>query len=136
MSHPDPHSEAGSRRAVLIAEDDQSLRDTLTEILQLEGHECLQAADGEVALSVLRERSVDVLILDLHMPRRDGISVLQELEPPPPTVVIYSAFEFYEPTEVERSVGAKVFRWLQKPSPPVELIAAVNAAIEALPDAD
>ncbi|HAM03172.1 MAG TPA: hypothetical protein DCQ30_13245 [Acidimicrobiaceae bacterium] len=132
-SRPEPGKPPVGARVVLIAEDDASLRDTLSEILGLEGHECLQAADGEAALSVLLDRPIDVLVLDLHMPRRDGISLLHQIDPPPPAVVIYSAFEFYSPAEVERSVGSKVFRWLRKPAPPAQLVAAVSDAIRALP---
>jgi two-component system, cell cycle response regulator CpdR len=118
---------------VLVAEDDASLRGTLAEILELEGHECLEAPDGEAALDMLRAHPVDVLVLDLHMPRRDGVSVLHEIDAPPPAVVIYSAFEFYSPEGVRSSVGPKVFRWLRKPSPPSQLIAAVAEALSALP---
>ena len=121
---------------VLIAEDDASLRETLAEILELEGHECRLAGDGETALSMLVGDDIDVLVLDLHMPRRDGVSLLREIDPPPPAVVIYSAFEFFSPEEVEQAVGSKVFRWLRKPSPPAQLVAAVNAAIRALPGDD
>jgi len=135
-SRPAPGGRSEEARVVLIAEDDASLRETLAEILELEGHQCRQAGDGETALSILLDDGIDVLVLDLHMPRRDGLSLLREIDPPPPAVVIYSAFEFYSPDEVERAVGSKVFRWLRKPTPPAQLVAAVSAAIEALPDGD
>jgi DNA-binding response OmpR family regulator len=135
-SRPESEGRAGEARVVLIAEDDASLRQTLAEIFELEGHECRQAADGETALSMLLDDGIDVLVLDLHMPRRDGLSLLHEIDPPPPAVVIYSAFEFYSPDEVERAAGSKVFRWLRKPTPPAQIVAAVSAAIEALPDDD
>lgn len=135
---PSPRSssqgEPGMARVVLIAEDDTSLRQTLTEILELEGHNCVQAEDGETALSILRDAPIDVLVLDLHMPRRDGVSLLEQIDPPPPVVVIHSAFEYYSPQEVERALGTKVFRWLRKPSAPSDLVAAVSAAIDTLPD--
>jgi len=135
-SRPEPGRRPGATRVVLIAEDDASLRETLAEILELEGHECRLAGDGETALSMLVGDDIDVLVLDLHMPRRDGVSLLREIDPPPPAVVIYSAFEFFSPEEVEQAVGSKVFRWLRKPSPPAQLVAAVNAAIRALPGDD
>lgn len=142
---PAPHTPAAAPRStsrgepdtasvVLIAEDDTSLRVTLTEILELEGYECVQAEDGETALSILLADAIDVLILDLHMPRRDGLSLLEQIDPPPPVVVIHSAFEYYTPQEVERAVGSKVFRWMRKPSSPSDLIAAVHSAVDSLPD--
>jgi CheY-like chemotaxis protein len=120
------------KRLVLVAEDEGELRETLREIFSLEGHEVLEAADGEQALQVLRSHDVEVLLLDLHMPRQGGLSLLDEIDPPPPVVVIYSAFEFYSQADVQRRVGAKVFRFLRKPVPPSQLVASVADALAEL----
>lgn len=122
-------------RVVLVAEDEADLRASLAELLGLDGHTVLAAGDGDEAMSVLQRERVDVLILDLHLPRRDGLSLLHAIDPPPPVVIVYSAFEFYSPEEVRRQTGAKVFRALRKPVPPPELLATVSDAIDEL-DAD
>lgn len=133
---PEPASGAGGSpralRTVLIAEDEPGLRETLGEIFRLEGYETMEAEDGETALQVLTGGNVDVLLLDLHMPRIDGVSLLHRIDPPPPVVIICSAFEFYDPTEVRQVVGSKVFRMLRKPIPPRELLSAVADAITGL----
>ncbi|HML01310.1 MAG TPA: response regulator [Acidimicrobiales bacterium] len=121
-----------SRRTVLVADDDAALRETLADILD-ESYDVLQAADGEEALRQVLRRPVDVLILDMAMPKRDGISVLQALGPPPPKVIVLSAFAYYSPEDIDRmGLGRKVTRAFQKPAPPAELLAAVAEAVEEL----
>lgn len=115
---------------VLVADDDPDLRDTLADILLLEGYQVLEAADGEEALQAMGRHAVDVLILDMSMPKRDGLSVLEALGPPPPKVIVLSAFAYYGPEDIERmGLGGKVARALQKPTPPVQLLAAVRDAM-------
>lgn len=120
------------RRRVLIAEDDPGLRETLNILLSGEGYVVMEAEDGQVALDLLAGSPVDVLLLDLAMPRVNGVELLGRIDPPPPVVIIYSAFSYYQPEEVQRQVGAKVFRALRKPVPPKELIDVVAASIQEL----
>lgn len=119
-------------RTVLIAEDDPDLRATMREVLRIEGYETVEAEDGQTALEILSGGPVDVLILDLRMPGLDGVSLLQRIDPPPPMVIIHSAFEFYSPDEVRELVGSKVFRALRKPTPVPELLSAISEAIAAI----
>jgi DNA-binding response OmpR family regulator len=119
-------------RTVLVVEDEPALRESLSEIFRLQGFETVEAANGEIALQILGDRDVDVVILDLALPKLDGVSLLQRFDPPPPIVIIHSAFEYYSPDEVRRRTGAKVFRMVQKPIPPPQLLAAVSSAIREL----
>ena len=65
---------------VLIVEDDKALGLFLQKGLKLEGHETTWVEDGELALEHLRSDSPDLMVLDLGLPRRDGMEVLQELQ--------------------------------------------------------
>ncbi|HVA09428.1 MAG TPA: response regulator [Acidimicrobiales bacterium] len=116
--------------SVLVAEDEAALRQSLSAILEGAGHRVVEAEDGQVALGLLQEQTFDVLVLDLHMPNLDGMDVLRQIEVPPPVVIVYSAFAYYSPDALRDELGVKVFRYLQKPVPPLELIAAVNEAAE------
>ena len=119
-------------RHVLIAEDDAALRTTLKVLARSQGFSIAEAEDGEAALAVLGRLPIDVLILDLAMPKFDGVEVVRRIDAPPPLVIIYSAFEYYSPEEVHSAIGAKVFRSLQKPVPPKDLISALADAARRL----
>jgi CheY-like chemotaxis protein len=131
---PAPGTRPGSLRTVLIVEDEPALRETLRVIFQFQGYETVEAEDGEIGLEILRNRYVDVLILDLHLPKLNGVALLQQIDPPPPMVIIHSAFEFYSPEQVRKSTGSKVFRMVRKPIPPPQLLSAVSAAVAELED--
>jgi DNA-binding response OmpR family regulator len=117
---------------VLIVEDEPAVRETLRVIFRLQGYETVEAEDGEIALRILSNRYVDVLILDLHLPKLNGVSLLQQIDPPPPMVIIHSAFEFYSPDEIGKGIGSKVFRMIRKPIPPPQLLSAVSEAVAEL----
>lgn len=113
---------------ILVAEDDESLRSTIAELLRTNQHQVYEASDGEAALQVLRDRPFDVLVLDLHMPKMNGLQLLDTFDFPPPNVIVYSAFEYFDVNDVERRLGTSVRESLQKPVPPHVLISAVEAA--------
>lgn len=132
VREPAPQAGSKSQRTVLIVEDEPALRETLRVIFQFQGYETVEAEDGEIALRILSNRYVDVLILDLHLPKLDGVSLLQRIDPPPPMVIIHSAFEFYAPDDVGTGIGSKVFKMVRKPIPPPELLSAVSEAVAEL----
>jgi len=81
---PDDRLEVGT---VLVADDDPAFRGLLRrELAAVSSAEVLEAADGNEALGVLRERGVGLLFLDLRMPRLDGASVLDHLRTDPALV--------------------------------------------------
>ncbi len=112
---------------VLVVDDEEPVRTTVAEILRSAGYSVLEAEDGQVALDLLQSGSVAVILLDIRMPRRSGIEVLQALDAPP-HVILMSAFRFEG--EDERSVGDKVFSHLVKPVAPRRLLDEVEAAME------
>lgn len=65
---------------ILVAEDDKLASGTLVEALKAAGFETLAAYDGEEALKEAKEQHPDLVILDVGMPKLDGISVLWELK--------------------------------------------------------
>ena len=129
-----PESPVPGRRRVLVVDDNTGLRESLAEILSDRGYEVAQAENGQAALAVLSGSAFDVLILDLAMPLMDGVELLAEIGPPPPVVIIYSAFAYYHQDEVRRQVGSKVFRMLHKPVHPSELLLTVAGALRELDD--
>jgi len=67
------------KKKILIVEDDHVLLSVLTKKLTLEGYQVVKAIDGEEALIVVRREHPDLILLDLLLPKKDGITVLREL---------------------------------------------------------
>jgi DNA-binding response OmpR family regulator len=70
---------ARQSKVVLLCDDDQSLVGIMKHLLARKGLSVATAADGDEALHVIRERKPHLLLLDLAMPRRDGLAVLRAL---------------------------------------------------------
>lgn len=66
----------GSEYRILYVEDDNYLREVITELLRGEGLECTSAADGIEAIRCLETQKFDLLITDIRMPRMDGTQLL------------------------------------------------------------
>jgi two-component system nitrogen regulation response regulator NtrX len=76
---------------ILIIDDEKAIRKTLTEILSFEGYKIDEAPDGEDGLKKFREKSYDVVLCDIKMPKIDGIEFLQkagEVNPDIPIIMI------------------------------------------------
>ena len=116
---------------VLVADDDQGVRDTTAAILRSVGFDVVEAQDGDAALAECAKASFNVLVLDVRMPKRDGISVVETLapEPPPPVILMASAYDFSH--ELREHLSTRVFKYLKKPIPPNLLIEAVNEAVRS-----
>jgi DNA-binding response OmpR family regulator len=110
---------------ILIVEDDHDIRETLVEILEHRGYECVQAEDGIQAMEVLRQRSWPcVMLLDLTMPRMSGYEVVDrfrhEIAAGQLRVIVLTAGE----PRTELLAGAEI---VPKPPDLRHLLAAVSA---------
>jgi DNA-binding NarL/FixJ family response regulator len=115
---------------VLIADDQAMVRAGIRMILELEeGIEVVgEAQDGEEAVAVARRARPDVIVMDVRMPRLDGVAatrrVVEEVEPPP-RVLVVTTFDEDEPVYEALRAGAAGF--LLKNAPPEQLVDAVRA---------
>ncbi len=64
--------------SILVADDEEEIRNSLSIVLREEGFRCTAVADGEEAIKALKEHSFDILVTDLKMPKADGIEVLEQ----------------------------------------------------------
>lgn len=71
-------------KKILIVEDDQFLREFYQELLEGEGYFVDAAADGEAALQKIRGTEFDLILLDIMLPKKDGIEILNDLKVQPP----------------------------------------------------
>ena len=115
--------------AILIADDEEIMRDSLGSILGRVGHAVTVARDGRVALKKLAERSFDVVISDLRMPNLDGIELLKsvrESSPDTPVIVI-TAHGTVETAVEAMKLGA--FDFITKPFGADEIETRVERAL-------
>ena len=76
---------------ILLIDDEASIRRTLKEILEFEKYQVLEAPDGYVAIEIFKKSPIDVVLLDIKMPKMDGLEVLdflQEINPEIPVIMI------------------------------------------------
>jgi len=73
---------------ILVIDDDEQVLDMLYESLTREGYDVLKASNGEQGLKLYREESVDLIITDLIMPKKEGIETIIELRQDFPDVKI------------------------------------------------
>lgn len=71
-------------KKILIVEDDQFLREFYQELLQAEGYSVDCAADGEIALNKLQNNGYNLVLLDIMLPKKDGVQILRDLKVQPP----------------------------------------------------
>ena len=125
---------------ILIAEDETLIRLDLRAILERAGFEvCAEARDGEEAVALSEREQPDLAILDVKMPRLDGIEAARRiLDARPIPIVMLTAYGQDE--LVSRAVEAGVFGYLVKPFREADLLPAIHAArarhseLEALRD--
>ena len=94
--------------SVLIVDDDSNIGDTLTDILGDIGYDVRFATSGEVALSIIKEKEYDVILLDIRMPGMNGVETLRHIkeESPLTSVVMITAFAEDELVNQAREWGA------------------------------
>ena len=113
----------------MIAEDEALIRLDLAEMLEEEGYAVVgQAEDGEKAVALATELRPDLVILDVRMPRLDGISAAQQIAARRiAPVVILTAFSQRDLVERARDAGAMAY--LVKPFDHTDLVPAIEMAV-------
>ena len=113
---------------ILVCDDDKDIVEAIEIYLKQEGHHILKAYDGEQAIRVLKNNPVDLLIIDVMMPKLDGIrATLKIREKNAIPIIILSA----KSEDVDKILGLNVGAddYVTKPFNPLELIARVKSQI-------
>jgi two-component system, OmpR family, response regulator MprA len=124
-------SDGGSGR-VLVVEDDEPIADVLRRTLRQEGHEVRSAADGVEALAMAEEFVPDLVILDLGLPKLDGVEVLRRLraESDAPILVLTARSELDDRVE---GLDSGADDYIVKPFERRELLARIRALLRRRP---
>jgi two-component system, OmpR family, response regulator ResD len=122
------------RGSVLVVDDERTIADVVARYLEHAGYETRVARDGEAALALAAEHAPDLVVLDLMLPRVDGLEVMRRLRQQaardrrrPPAIVLLTA----KGEETDRVVGLRLGAddYVVKPFSPRELVARVDAVL-------
>jgi two-component system response regulator VicR len=119
-------------KRILVVDDEPELRNVIQLILNLDGYETLTARGGAECLEILDQQTVDLIILDLMMPKVDGWEVLRQLKaqgrPDAIPVVLLTAKD----QPIDKMLGLKVFGvtdYITKPFDKTDLLHRVAEAL-------
>lgn len=121
---------------ILLAEDQELLRDALSQLLgfQDQVQQVLTAADGRSAIALLEKEAVDVAILDVEMPEKTGLDVLEWVKANRPVVKVVMVTTFKRPGYFERAVKADVDAYVLKERSIADLMATVERVLSGKKD--
>ena len=116
---------------LLVAEDQSMLRDALCQLLLLQEdvEEVLQAGDGQDAIQLLESKSVDIAILDVEMPIRTGLEVLEWAKSHQPQLKVVIVTTFKRPGYFERALKAGVDAYVLKERRITDLMGTLHTVL-------
>ena len=114
---------------ILIAEDEPDMAMGLRDNLQFEGYEVLMAADGEEAIEKATAERPDLILLDIMMPKRDGLEVCRAVRAAGHTVPILMLTAKSQEIDIVRGLEAGADDYVTKPFSVHELLARIKAAL-------
>ena len=114
---------------LLVVDDERTTRLSLSEIFTLRGAHVTAAADGQEAVSLLRQSSFDLVVLDLKMPGMSGLQVLEEAQHIAPTTVIILLTAHASVDSAINALRHGVFDYVLKPAQPRMIVEAVERGL-------
>lgn len=118
------------RPRILVADDDKLIQSAFSELLESSGYTVIQAWDGDEALAVAQREPPDLILLDIMMPKRNGIQVARDLKLNPAT----RGIPIIMVTALSGAPGAQLTRaevYLKKPVRPGDLLEHVRRVLAA-----
>jgi phosphate regulon transcriptional regulator PhoB len=119
------------RSTILVVDDEPEILELVRYNLSREGYRVLEAADGESALERIYQSPPDLVVLDLLLPKRSGIDVLESIRSEPRTKSLPVLLLTARSTEMDKLIGFErgADDYLTKPFSPKELVARVGAVL-------
>ena len=114
---------------VLVADDDRTIRRNLVRLLQSEGYQALEGADGDEALASIQADNPDAVLLDLKMPGRDGLDVLGELGPALADLPVIVVTAFGGSAAAIEAMRRGAYDYLSKPFDLDEVVLTLKRAL-------
>ena len=104
-----------TKKRVLVIDDDNFMRETLTDVLLEKGYEALWASSGKDAVKMVQEQSYDIVLLDLKMAGMNGLETFQSLKKIKPALKVTIITAYYQEEIIKNCLREGVFGVLYKP---------------------
>ena len=118
---------------VLVGEDDESVLKVTKARLEHEGYAVIEAVDGEEVLQRAADETVQVILLDVWLPKRNGYEVCRVLKRQPSTrhipVIIFTGSESEMQKLADRCIEAGALDWIKKPFRTADLLEKIHRAL-------
>ncbi len=116
---------------VLVVEDDQELRKTVSEVLDRSGFEIHQAVDGVDALEKIALDRPDLVMMDVNMPRMNGLDCLSKIKEFDPSIIVIVMTAYSTIEDAVRAIKEGAYNYLAKPIKHQNIVDMVQRALEA-----
>lgn len=128
--------DSAENNTVLIADDEKDVTDILGKKIAAEGYRVIKAYDGQEAWEKIQSELPDVVILDINMPRMDGLTVLKKVRENPPSekwlpVIILSARR--EMSDIHEGLALEADHYLTKPCSTQDILKAIRMMFSLIP---
>ncbi len=114
---------------ILVVDDENVARQSLTDILKLEGYNVASASNGQAAVEYVRAHPVDLMIVDLRMPGMDGLEVVQVVNQMAPDTEVVLLTAFASTNSAVQALRLRIHDYLIKPAAPAQVIASVKKGL-------
>lgn len=135
QAEPPPQKRAApSKRAgvasILIVDDEEHIRDLLSDTLAMRGYHIETAENGLSAIQVINDRPIDLILLDIRMPIKDGLGLLEEIKERLPRLPVIIVTGLASNEEVQEALQRGAFSCLRKPFEIDSIVEEVERALE------
>lgn len=114
---------------ILVVDDENVARQSLTEILKLEGYNVISVPNGQAAVEHVRTHPVDLMVVDLRMPGMDGLQVIQVVNQVAPDTEVILLTAHGSTDSAIQALRLRVHDYLTKPAAPAQVLASVKKGL-------
>jgi len=126
------YKKADAFPALLLADDEEKTRERLSRVMEEEGWKVFQVADGEEAIKVFEETKIDIAILDIKMPKKDGLQALHEMRSISDDFEAIIVTGYGDESNAIQALRDGAINFLKKPIDLEQMELAIQKALEKL----
>ncbi len=120
------------KTSLLVLEDDKNTRDKLARVFEKEGYEVFTGQDGEEGIKIFSERKIDILLVDIKMPKKNGMEVLHEVKKLSKDCEVIMLTGYGDEDTAIQAMRDGAINYIRKPMDLDQLILAIQKAVDKL----